>query len=37
MRERVVIKWGGGLITDKTTLCTPKFEVIADLAAVVKR
>jgi isopentenyl phosphate kinase len=37
MRERVVIKWGGGLITDKTTLCTPKLEVIADLAAVVKR
>jgi isopentenyl phosphate kinase len=37
MRERVVIKWGGGLITDKTTLCTPKLDVIASLADSVKR
>jgi isopentenyl phosphate kinase len=37
MRERVVIKWGGGLITDKTTLCTPNLPVIAQLAEAVKR
>ena len=37
MRERVVIKWGGGLITDKTTLCTPNLPVIEQLAEVVKR
>lgn len=37
MRERVVIKWGGGLITDKTTLCTPKLDVIEALATSVRR
>lgn len=37
MRERVVIKWGGGLITDKTTLCTPNLPVIDELADAVKR
>tara|TARA_B110000459_G_scaffold196484_1_gene238584 strand:- start:9034 stop:9885 length:852 start_codon:yes stop_codon:yes gene_type:complete len=37
MRDRVVIKWGGGLITDKTSLCTPQIEVIDQLARAVKR
>ena len=37
MRERVVIKWGGGLITDKTKLCTPNLAVISELAAAVKQ
>ncbi|MDG1559369.1 MAG: hypothetical protein P8R03_07610, partial [Candidatus Poseidoniaceae archaeon] len=37
MRERVVIKWGGGLITDKTTLCTPQLDVIEALATSVRR
>ena len=32
MRERVVIKWGGGLITDKTSLCTPDLEILDHLA-----
>ena len=36
MRDRVVIKWGGGLITDKTTLCTPALDVIEQLAMAVK-
>lgn len=35
MRERVVIKWGGGLITDKTSLCTPDLEVLEQLAGCV--
>jgi len=32
MRERVIIKWGGGLITDKSSLCTPDLEIIDRLA-----
>jgi len=32
MRERVVIKWGGGLITNKSSLCTPDLEIIEQLA-----
>jgi len=32
MRERVVIKWGGGLITQKDELKQPKFDVIESLA-----
>jgi len=30
--ERVVIKLGGGLLTDKSSLCTAKYEVIAEIA-----
>lgn len=37
MRERVVIKWGGGLITDKTTICTPQLTTIDQLAMAVKK
>ena len=33
--ERVVIKLGGGLLTDKSSLCTAKREVIADIAAAI--
>lgn len=32
MRERVVIKWGGGLITEKSSLCTPDLEILKQLA-----
>ena len=32
MRERVVIKWGGGLITEKSSLCTPELEILEQLA-----
>lgn len=32
MRERVIIKWGGGLITDKSSLCTPDLEILEHLA-----
>ena len=32
MRERVVIKWGGGLITEKSSLCTPDLEILEQLA-----
>ena len=35
MRDRVVIKWGGGLITDKSSLCTPNLEVLKQLASTV--
>ena len=35
MRERVVIKWGGGLITDKSSLCTPDLEILEQLAQTV--
>ena len=34
MREFVVIKWGGGLITNKSSLCTPENEVINSLSQV---
>ena len=32
MREQVIIKWGGGLITDKSSLCTPDLEILEHLA-----
>jgi isopentenyl phosphate kinase len=32
MRERVVIKWGGGLITKKDVLKQPHLEIIGSLA-----
>ena len=32
MRERVVIKWGGGLITEKQTMKTVRKEVLDNLA-----
>ena len=32
MRERVVIKWGGGLITEKSSLCTPNLAILEQLA-----
>ena len=35
MRERVVIKWGGGLITDKSKLCTPNLSALQKLAEAV--
>jgi isopentenyl phosphate kinase len=35
MRERVIIKWGGGLITDKSSLCTPDLEILEHLAQTV--
>ena len=31
MADKVVVKWGGGLITDKTQLCVPDMEVISSL------
>lgn len=37
MRDRVVIKWGGGLITDKSSLCTPNMTVLNQLAATVEK
>ena len=35
MRDRVVIKWGGGLITDKSSLCTPNLDVLKQLSSTV--
>ena len=32
MAKRVVVKWGGGLITDKAVLLTPNLEVIRNLS-----
>lgn len=37
MTEVVVVKFGGGLITNKAKLCTPALSIIDDLVAVVKR
>lgn len=37
MRDRVVIKWGGGLITDKSSLCTPNMTVLKQLASTVEK
>lgn len=37
MRDFVVIKWGGGLITDKSSLCTPENDVIDSLSHVMKQ
>ena len=34
---RVIMKWGGGLISDKTTLCTPYIERILSLGTCVKQ
>ena len=34
---RIIMKWGGGLISDKTTLCTPQMDQIQRLANCVKR
>lgn len=31
MRDKVVVKWGGGLITDKSQLCTAKRDIIRSL------
>ena len=36
MAKRVVVKWGGGLITDKTVLLTPNLEVIRNLSRQMK-
>ena len=33
MRERVVLKWGGGLITEKDTMKTVRQDVLDSLAA----
>lgn len=33
---RIIMKWGGGLISDKSTLCTPYLQRIQDLAECVK-
>jgi isopentenyl phosphate kinase len=33
---RVIIKWGGGLITDKSTICTPRHEQMQKLAKTVR-
>ena len=35
MDDCIVIKFGGGLITDKSTMCTPNYEVIDSLVNVV--
>ena len=37
MRDCVVIKWGGSLITDKSQLCTVKIDVIESLSKIVKQ
>jgi len=37
MRDRVVIKWGGGLITDKAALKTPRIDVLDLLAEQLER
>ena len=34
---RIIMKWGGGLISDKTTLCTPEMDQIQRLADCVNR
>lgn len=36
MAKRVVVKWGGGLITDKTVLLTPNIDVIQTLSKQMK-
>ncbi|MEC7239514.1 MAG: hypothetical protein VXV81_05130, partial [Candidatus Thermoplasmatota archaeon] len=37
MTDVVVVKFGGGLITNKAKLCTPDLAIIEQLVAVVKR
>ncbi len=34
---RIIMKWGGGLITDKTTICTPYLDRIHNLSICVKK
>ena len=35
MRDKVVVKWGGGLITEKNQLCTVNRDVIRSLASTI--
>ena len=37
MGDVVVIKFGGGLITNKSQMCTPELETIDNLVGVVKQ
>ena len=37
MGDVVVIKFGGGLITNKSQMCTPELEIIDNLVGVVKQ
>lgn len=37
MRDCVVIKWGGSLITDKEKMCTPDVETIHSLSEIMRR
>ena len=37
MRDCVVIKWGGSLITDKEKMCTPDMETIDSLSSVMRQ
>ena len=37
MTDVVIVKFGGGLITNKAKLCTPDLAIIEQLVAVVKR
>ena len=37
MRDCVIVKWGGSLITDKESMCTADLEIIQSLAAVAKQ
>ena len=37
MGDVVVIKFGGGLITDKSQMCTPELTIIDDLVGVVRQ
>ncbi|MGB1819203.1 MAG: uridylate kinase, partial [Candidatus Poseidoniaceae archaeon] len=34
MRDTVVVKWGGGLITNKSVPCTPDLDIMSKLANV---
>ena len=36
MRDCVIVKWGGSLITDKESMCTADIEIIQSLAVVAK-
>ena len=36
MAEVVVIKFGGGLITNKSQMCTPELDIIDNLVGVVE-
>ena len=37
MRDCVVIKWGGSLITDKEKMCTPDMEIIDSLSNIMSK